>query len=72
MSDPQIPAHLLTYDEQHWLSQVEDSIRYRSLRAREKWRQAQDRWGHANGVDRAAFEHLQQAQQAAQEAPSHA
>lgn len=72
MSDLQIPPHLLTYDEQDWLPQVEDSVRYRSLRARELWRMAQDRWGHEHGVWRAEFEQMQQAQQAAQQGRSHA
>ncbi|MEV5711251.1 hypothetical protein [Actinoallomurus sp. NPDC052274] len=62
MTEPTIPDHLLIYHEARWMPLVEDSCRYPTLRAREKWRQAQDQWGHGHGVDRAAFERLQQAQ----------
>jgi hypothetical protein len=54
----QIPEHLLTYDEDRWMPEVEDSVRLPTLRAREKWRQAQDAWATANGVDRTQFEQL--------------
>lgn len=54
----QIPDHLLAYDEQRWMPEVEDGIHLPTLRAREKWRQAQDVWANENGIDRTQFEAL--------------
>jgi hypothetical protein len=58
----QIPPHLLTYNEDRWLPEVEESVRLPNLRAREKWRQAQDAWANQNGIDRTQFEQLRQQQ----------
>lgn len=58
----QIPEHLLHYDEQQWMPQVEHGIHLPTLRAREKWRQAQDAWGTENGIDRTQFEALRKEQ----------
>ena len=59
-----IPNRLATYDERHWLPDVEDSISFPELRAREKWRQGQDAWAHQHGLDRAQFEALLRRQKA--------
>jgi hypothetical protein len=53
-----IPTHLLTYDETRWMPDVEPGIWLPTLRAREKWRQAQDEWANENGIDRTQFEQL--------------
>lgn len=51
-----IPEHLIAYDETRWMPLVEQGIWLPLLRAREKWRQAQDAWAHEHGLDRAQFE----------------
>ncbi|MEV7309445.1 hypothetical protein AB0N67_24740 [Streptomyces microflavus] len=53
-----VPAELIHYAEGHWMPMVEDSISFPVLRAREKWRQAQDAWATAHGMDRTQFEAL--------------
>lgn len=57
-----IPEHLLTYQPDDWMDQVEPSISHRDLRAREKQRQAQDAWSQQHGIWRDTFETWQQAQ----------
>lgn len=57
-----IPDHLVTYDETRWMPDVEEGIPLPTLRAREKWRQAQDRWATEHGLGRAEFEQLQRQQ----------
>ncbi|MEV7007548.1 hypothetical protein [Streptosporangium sp. NPDC051022] len=59
---PTIPDHLLIFEEARWMPLVEDGICIPILRAREKWRQAQDAWGHTNRIWRAEFEELQRQQ----------
>lgn len=61
----QIPEHLLTYDETRWMPEVEPGIWLPLLRAREKWRQAQDAWAGEHGIDRTQFEALAKQQRAA-------
>lgn len=63
-----IPEHLLTYDEQRWMPLVEDSVWLPILRAREKWRQAQDAWATQHGIDRTQFEELMRQQKEGQQA----
>lgn len=58
----QIPDHLITYDEARWMPSVEDGIWLPTLRAREKWRQAQDAWANQHGIDRTQFEQLMREQ----------
>ncbi|MDX3458431.1 hypothetical protein PV396_41960 [Streptomyces sp. ME02-8801-2C] len=53
-----IPDHLATYQEEHWMPHVEPGIRLPTLRAREKYRQAQDQWAGEHGLDRTQFERL--------------
>ena len=57
-----IPEHLLTYDEARWMPEVEPGIWLPTLRAREKWRQAQDAWAREHGLDRTQFERLHRQQ----------
>lgn len=61
----EVPQHLLTYDEHRWMPEVEPGIYLPTLRAREKWRQAQDAWATASGIDRTQFEQLARQQRAA-------
>lgn len=57
-----IPEVLITYTADDWLPQVEDGISFPQLRAREKWRQAQDTWADDHGLDRTEFERLMRQQ----------
>jgi len=60
-----IPDHLATYDADSWLPLVEPDSTYPLLVATEKYRQAQDAWANANGLDRTEFEALVKQQRAA-------
>ena len=57
-----IPDKLITYTADDWMPQVEPGISFRQLRAREKWRQAQDAWADDHGIDRTEFEQLMRQQ----------
>lgn len=59
---PTIPDHLLTFDAARWMPHVEPRSHIPILRAREKWRQAQDAWGHENRIWRLEFEQLRDQQ----------
>jgi len=61
----EIPSHLLAYDPSDWMDQVEPSVRFPDLRARELQRQAQDRWSQSVGIWRDTFEQWHRAQLAA-------
>lgn len=63
----QIPEHLATYDETRWMPKVEPGIWLPALRAREKWRQAQDAWSTAHSIDRTQFEQLARDQRSAKQ-----
>lgn len=63
-----IPDHLITYDETRWMPLVEDGVWLPILRAREKWRQAQDEWANQHHIDRTQFEQLMRTQKEGQQA----
>lgn len=68
MTDPAIPYRLLIFNPDDWPGP--DPTHLMSIPVliqRERWRQAQDAWGHEHGIWRDRFEELQAQQVAARE-----